>query len=151
MQTKRPSHKSPLERHNTILQAARANLPMLKRNALALPFMFPPGMAGKNKELQLLDAALASLEELRSEIKARLDDAASRAFVAKHGIKRSEVQRSDILKVNAFAGVWVFMNWLRQTKCAKPWAEWHGVIHRTAVLKRVKFVPTPGLIRHVKP
>lgn len=89
---------------------------------------------------------LAELEKLNNEYR----DAVSCEFVEKNNITLDMVQRSDDHEV--FHGsVWNFAEWMRNTKCTKPYAEWNGRLYETLKLLAGRMDhDAPGLFEHVK-
>lgn len=107
------------------------------------------------KELQdEIDRRRAALQPALREIAALEQQqavAASREFIAEHGITASMVQTSSI------EGTWhgtvgEFGKWMERNGCTKPWAEWNGRLYPSLELKAGRMrSDAPGLAEHVAP
>ena len=94
------------------------------------------------------DAMRPALREIEA-LERQRGEAASREFIALHGITASMVQPSHI------EGVWhgtvyEFGKWMVANGSTKPWAEWNGRLYPSAELKDGGMrCNAPGLAEHV--
>ena len=107
------------------------------------------------KELQAeIDRRRAALQPALREIEAlerQQADAASREFIAEHGITASMVQTSKA-EGTWHGTVWAFGKWMDANGCTKPWCEWNGRLYPSAEIKAGSMRrDAPGLAEHVAP
>lgn len=102
------------------------------------------------KRLRKLDAEIQALEQERRSLAVTVQALKAKEYIEEHGMRKQDVQRSEGKGIPYHHTCWRFADWLRETECDKPWAEWNTQIHETKRLMKGVYEPTPVTLEHLE-